>query len=155
MKKKSGLWWEMYKIIGDLRPRIVVLENVSNILSVGGTAIIGSPSIGYCSEWKIGHKTCDFGAPHKKTPVVLCFMNPKKIKIQKPLLPTPTKHTVKNNPGTPSAWQQKSRSEYRNSQKPWIHKRYDWQEFPVESAFVEQMMGFPIGYTELEPQAMQ
>ena len=65
-EEKSGLWWEMYRIIGDLRPRIVVLENVSNILSVGGSTVVGSlAKIGYSSEWKI-IRASDFGAPHKR-----------------------------------------------------------------------------------------
>ena len=33
--EKSGLWWEMWRIISELRPRIAVLENVANILRLG------------------------------------------------------------------------------------------------------------------------
>lgn len=53
-EEKSGLWWEMYRIIGDLKPRIVVLENVKNIIRVGGTAVVGAlAKIGYSCEWEI------------------------------------------------------------------------------------------------------
>jgi DNA (cytosine-5)-methyltransferase 1 len=62
--KKSGLWWEMFRIIGELRPRIVVLENVPNIIRVGGRSVVGSfTSIGYDSEWTI-ISARQFGAPH-------------------------------------------------------------------------------------------
>lgn len=62
--KKSGLWWEMFRIIGELRPKIVVLENVPNIIRVGGRSVVGSlTSIGYDSEWTI-ISARQFGAPH-------------------------------------------------------------------------------------------
>ena len=62
--EKSGLWWEMWRIIGDLRPRIVIMENVSNILRLGGTDVVGSlAEIGYCVEWEIVSAR-QFGAPH-------------------------------------------------------------------------------------------
>ncbi len=62
--KKSGLWWEMLRIIGDLRPRIVIMENVANILRLGGTDVVGSlAKIGYSVEWEIVSAR-QFGAPH-------------------------------------------------------------------------------------------
>ena len=63
--EKSGLWWEMFRIISDLRPRIIVLENVSNILSLGGREVLGSlASLGYNAEWRVIRSGADFGAPH-------------------------------------------------------------------------------------------
>jgi DNA (cytosine-5)-methyltransferase 1 len=65
-EEKSGLWWEMFRIISDLepRPRIIVLENVSNVVRVGGTEVVGSlASIGYDLEWCIVSAR-EFGAPH-------------------------------------------------------------------------------------------
>ena len=38
--KKSGLWFEMLRIISELRPRIAVLENVPNIIRLGGPTVI-------------------------------------------------------------------------------------------------------------------
>ena len=53
-EEKSGLWWEMWRIIGELRPRIVVMENVPNVLRLGGLHILGSlAEIGYDAEWTI------------------------------------------------------------------------------------------------------
>ena len=34
-EEKSGLWCEMWRIIWDLRPRIVIMENVANIIHLG------------------------------------------------------------------------------------------------------------------------
>jgi len=65
-EEKSGLWWEMFRIISELRPRIVLLENVANVLRVGGTDVIGSlAGIGYSCEWTV-IRASDFGAPHRR-----------------------------------------------------------------------------------------
>ena len=64
--EKSGLWWEMWRIISELRPRIIVLENVANILRLGGREVLGSlAQIGYDAEWTT-IKASDFGAPHRR-----------------------------------------------------------------------------------------
>ena len=61
---RSGLWWEMHRIIMELRPRIVIMENVSNILRLGGTTVVGSlAQIGYNCEWSV-ISARQFGAPH-------------------------------------------------------------------------------------------
>ena len=62
--KKSNLWFQMLRIISELRPRIAVLENVPNIIRVGGTTVIGGlTEIGYGCEWAIVSAS-QFGAPH-------------------------------------------------------------------------------------------
>lgn len=64
--KKSGLWWEMHRIISELRPRVVVMENVAAITLRGGLDVVGSlASIGYDAEWRI-ISARDFGAPHRR-----------------------------------------------------------------------------------------
>lgn len=62
--EKSGLWWEMHRIIRSLRPRVVVLENVPAITIRGGLEVIGSlTELGYLCEWRI-ISARQFGAPH-------------------------------------------------------------------------------------------
>ena len=62
--KKSGLWWEMHRIISELRPRIAVMENVPAITFRGLDTVLGSLSeIGYDAEWCI-ISASQFGAPH-------------------------------------------------------------------------------------------
>ena len=62
--KKSGLWWEMLRIISELQPRVVVMENVAAVLIRGGCEVVGSlTEIGYCTEWTV-ISARDFGAPH-------------------------------------------------------------------------------------------
>lgn len=64
--KKSSLWWEMHRIISEIRPRIAVLENVSAITFRGGLDVVASlAQIGYDTEWVI-ISARQFGAPHRR-----------------------------------------------------------------------------------------
>ena len=65
-ENKSGLWWHMHRIIGDLKPRIVIIENVANAIRVGGTDVVGSlATLGYNCEWQIV-SAAQCGAPHMR-----------------------------------------------------------------------------------------
>ena len=62
--KKSNLWFEMLRVIGELRCPIVVLENVPAIVRVGGPVVVGGlAEIGYNCEWTIVSAK-QFGACH-------------------------------------------------------------------------------------------
>ena len=62
--EKSGLWFEMLRIISELRPRVAVLENVPAITFRGLSRVLGDlAEIGYDSEWNI-ISARQFGAPH-------------------------------------------------------------------------------------------
>jgi DNA (cytosine-5)-methyltransferase 1 len=64
--KKSGLWFQMFRIICELRPRIVIMENVSAILVRGLPRILGDlAGIGYDCEWQI-ISASQFGALHQR-----------------------------------------------------------------------------------------
>lgn len=63
---RSGLWFEFARLIGELRPRVVLLENVSAILARDGTVVIGSlAEMGYDCRWGTIRAT-DAGAPHQR-----------------------------------------------------------------------------------------
>lgn len=62
--EKSSLWWEMLRIASDIRPRVIIMENVANIIQLGGVDVIGSlTKIGYDCEWTV-ISAKQFGAPH-------------------------------------------------------------------------------------------
>ena len=66
--KKSNLYWELHRIISEIRPRIICLENVANIIRLGGSDVIGSlAAIGYDCEWIVIRSGSDFGAPHRRS----------------------------------------------------------------------------------------
>lgn len=61
---RSGLWFEFARIVRDLRPRFVVVENVLALRKRGlGTVLGGLAALGYCAEWACLSAT-DVGAPH-------------------------------------------------------------------------------------------
>ncbi|MGA0336820.1 MAG: DNA cytosine methyltransferase [Luminiphilus sp.] len=64
--KRSGLWVEMHRIISELRPRYVIVENVAALLFRGMETILGDLSkIGYDAEWHVV-PACAVGAPHRR-----------------------------------------------------------------------------------------
>lgn len=68
--ERSGLWSEMCRIIGELRPRYVIVENVAALLSGESGAWFGTflrdlAEIGYDAEWECLPAEA-FGAPHPR-----------------------------------------------------------------------------------------
>ncbi len=61
---RSGLWGEFRRLIGEIRPRAVLLENVPNIVRIGGTTVIADlAALGYDARWGV-ISAQDAGAPH-------------------------------------------------------------------------------------------
>src|SRR3990167_1125542 len=68
--ERSGLWFEMLRIISEFRPKYVVVENVSALLSGDGgrwaSLFFASLSeIGYDAEWETIYAS-QVGAPHPR-----------------------------------------------------------------------------------------
>lgn len=62
--KRSGLWWEMHRIIREVGPRFVFVENVPAITSRGLDVVLGSlADLGFDAEWCV-LSAADVGAPH-------------------------------------------------------------------------------------------
>ncbi len=64
--ERSGLWSEFDRLIGELRPRYVVVENVSALLARGMGRVLGDLSArGFDAEWDCLPAKA-FGAPHQR-----------------------------------------------------------------------------------------
>ena len=113
--QKSSLWWEMHRIICELRPRIVVMENVSNVVNRGLSEVLGSlASIGYDAEWCV-LSAAQFGAPHlRKRWFCVAYSNSNRAQIQ-----TQGKHSSIKKPRSSSAYGKTCKSY--------------WSEFPTQS----------------------
>lgn len=62
--KESGLWREFARIIREILPRFVFLENVAAITSTGLGIVLGDLArCGFDAEWGC-LRACDIGAPH-------------------------------------------------------------------------------------------
>lgn len=65
--EQSGLWYEFRRIIGEVRPRFVFLENVPAITFRGGAEVVGHlAALGYDARWGIVAAS-DAGAPHQRS----------------------------------------------------------------------------------------
>jgi len=64
--ERSCLWFEMLRIIGEVRPRYVFLENSAALVVRGLSDICGQlASLGYDSTWGT-FSAADVGAPHER-----------------------------------------------------------------------------------------
>lgn len=63
---RSGLWSEYARIIGELRPRYVIVENVAALLNFGLGRVLGDlAALGYDAEWHC-IPLASLGAPHRR-----------------------------------------------------------------------------------------
>lgn len=63
---RSGLWSEMFRIICELRPDYVLVENVAALLARGMGRVLGDlASVGYDAEWS-RVSACSMGAPQMR-----------------------------------------------------------------------------------------
>lgn len=52
--ERSGLWKEFARVVGDLRPRYVVVENVGALTARGLSVVLGDlAALGYDAEWHV------------------------------------------------------------------------------------------------------
>ncbi len=64
--ERSGLWREMARIIGEVRPRYVFVENSPILTSRGlGTVLGDLAAMGYDAKWGV-LGAADVGAPHQR-----------------------------------------------------------------------------------------
>lgn len=68
---RSGLWSEFARIVGDLRPRLVLVENVAALLTRGMGTVLGElAGLGFDAEWS-DLSACAVGAPHMRRRVFI------------------------------------------------------------------------------------
>ena len=64
--ERSGLWFAYARLIGELRPKLVIVENVGALLHRGLDAVLGTlASLGYDAEWHCIPASA-VGAPHRR-----------------------------------------------------------------------------------------
>ena len=64
--ERSGLWSEYARVIGELRPRYVVVENVAALLGRGLERVLGDlAALGFDAEWHCIPASA-VGAPHRR-----------------------------------------------------------------------------------------
>lgn len=74
--ERSGLWKEMYRIIREIKPRYIIIEN-SPALTIRGMEYIlcNLSESGYNAEWQC-ISNCQFGYPHKRERIyIIAYSN--------------------------------------------------------------------------------
>ena len=68
---RSGLWHEYARLIEEIRPGYVIIENVPGLLAAGVEAVLQDlASVGYDAEWEV-LPAAAVGAPHRRERVFL------------------------------------------------------------------------------------
>jgi DNA (cytosine-5)-methyltransferase 1 len=64
--ERSGLWFHMLRIVREVRPRYVLVENSPRLTSLGlGVVLAGLAEAGYDAEWRVLGAD-DVGANHRR-----------------------------------------------------------------------------------------
>ena len=166
-EQKSGLWWQVHRIVSEFqsigRQPILVLENVANIIRVGGPDVVGSlTAIGYDIEWTI-ISAAQCGAPHLRRRW-FGVAYPMSSRLQKQSIDTiqthrqtqsMLEHSSRGNASTNtngqriqehSIWSESvgtaRQSECGSSQTPRTRQNY-WERFPTQSSVCRRDDGIP------------
>lgn len=69
--ERSGLWYEMRRVIAACRPRLVLVENVRNLRNLGLREVLADlQAIGYAAEWQTVQALAA-GALHKRSRIFI------------------------------------------------------------------------------------
>lgn len=80
--ERSGLWFEYWRLINDLRPDFAIMENVGMLVRRGLREILGGLSdIGYNAEWQ-SISANEVGAWHKRERIWI-ISYPDKMRLQR------------------------------------------------------------------------
>lgn len=81
--KRGGLWNDMFRIVCEIQPRIVFVENVPNLLKLGIGDVLGDlAASGYNAAWCVlGSRDC--GGVHKRNRLWILAINSNVNGIQK------------------------------------------------------------------------
>jgi DNA (cytosine-5)-methyltransferase 1 len=84
--ERSGLWSEYARLIGELRPQFVIVENVSALLSRGLDRVLGDlASLGYDAEWHCIPASA-VGAPHRRDRIwIVAYPNSQHWRAERPI----------------------------------------------------------------------
>lgn len=81
--ERSGLWSEMVRVIRDLRPRFVLVENVAALLDRGMGRVLGDlAACGYDADWDV-LPAFAFGAEHRRDRLfIIAYSNESRLQIR-------------------------------------------------------------------------
>jgi len=171
---RSGMWSHMARIVGEVRPRYVFVENSPMLTSRGLHRVLGDlAEMGFDARWGVVSAE-DVGAPHQRDRIwiVSKYTPPPRI------WPTPTAHMSKetnapseHNRNTPTLTAQVNWPTPRSCSAMAATLTDQGDRFPnletvmahsdpttvggkLNPMWVEWLMGWPLGWTDLKPLEM-
>tara|TARA_B100000900_G_C20529156_1_gene695569 strand:+ start:262 stop:1080 length:819 start_codon:yes stop_codon:yes gene_type:complete len=140
--KKSSLFWEFHRIIDELQPRAVIMENVPIINLRGLGTVLGSLSeIGYDAEW-CTLRASDFGAPHKRERW-FCIAYPSSVFNNRWTPPHSNQERSPQQSRNLIPMGETRISKCRSSEDGRIYEENYWEQFPIESPLCRRDDGIP------------
>ena len=80
---RSGLWWEMRRVVREVEPKFVFVENTPALLVRGFDRVLGSlADLGFDAEWCV-LSAGDCGAPHLRRRCWILAAHPDRISVWK------------------------------------------------------------------------
>lgn len=80
--ERSGLWSEYARLVRELRPRLVIVENVAALAIRGLDRVLGDlAALGYDAEWEIVSAR-DAGAPHLRRRLFIVAADPHHLAVR-------------------------------------------------------------------------
>jgi len=157
---RSGLWSEYARIIRELRPRIVVVENVSALVVRGLDRVLCDlAASGYDAVW-FHLRASDVGAPHLRERLFIVAyadgvresQSQGASKKSGDGLATAAKHWATPTVNGASTNSSAPPSQRKRRCKGTAVEAGASRELPLNPAWVECLMGFPEGWTAAGPQ---
>ncbi len=101
--KRSGLWWEFHRLVRDLGPGLVVVENVEALRSRGLDTVVGSlAGLGFVGQWT-SLSAANVGATHRRRRLFILAHRDRSLVRQlaerQQYLAAQCRHTVAPHPG--------------------------------------------------------
>ncbi len=80
--ERSGLWFEYARIVGELRPSIVVIENVLGLRTAGLPRVLADlAALGFDAEWT-DLSAGELGAPHLRRRLFIVATDPDRVQLR-------------------------------------------------------------------------
>lgn len=80
--ERSGLWREYARIIGESKPRTVVIENVAVLASRGLNRVLGDlAQLGFVGTWGVV-SAASVGAPHLRRRLFIIAAHPERVELR-------------------------------------------------------------------------
>lgn len=159
--ERSGMWREMARVVSEVRPAYVYVENSPMLTTRGGARVIADlTALGYDAQWDV-MGAADVGAPHQRDRIWIVAYSNSMRKLQPQRLKQNKRRRVSNSSeqvaDSYSSHLERGRKMIRDDGK----SREDMLDWLVEQnggrlnpTWVEWLMGWPLGWTDLKPLEM-